>query len=128
MQISAARISGMEEDLQLYIGDRYTIALVSASHESRFCPARSVCNRQLRALTWTQVVFFPPYMLIEFPSNIILRYIGTRHWLALLGFCWGTVMLGQGFVKNYSALAACRAFLGLFEGLQSSASILRMVD
>lgn len=36
IQISAARISGMDEDLGLYIGDRYTIALV---------------------------VFFPPYFL-----------------------------------------------------------------
>ena len=103
-QISAARISGMDQDLQLSIGDRYTICLV---------------------------VFFPTYMIVEFPSNIVLRKVGTKNWLcvptsvqefmltvfrAFLGFAWGTVMVGQGFVKNYQALAVCRAVLGAFEG------------
>lgn len=78
LQISAARISGMEEDLQLYIGDRYTICLV---------------------------VFFPPYMLLELPSNIVLRKVGTANWLAFLAFSWGTVMLGQ--VRHPSNAAYC---------------------
>jgi hypothetical protein len=34
-------------------------------------------------------------MLIEFPSNIILRKVGTANWLGFLGFAWGTVMVGQ---------------------------------
>lgn len=75
-QISAARISGMDQDLQLSIGDRYTIALV---------------------------VFFPPYMIVEFPSNIILRRVGTANWLGFLGFAWGTVMVGQ--VRLFSTIS-----------------------
>lgn len=63
VNISAARISGMEEDLELYIGDRYTIALV---------------------------VFFIPYLLLELPSNIVLRKVGTANWLAFLAFSWGS--------------------------------------
>lgn len=54
-------------------------------------------------------------MLFELPSNIVLRKVGTANWLGFLAFAWGTVMLGQGFVPNYSALAACRFLLGLFE-------------
>ena len=54
-------------------------------------------------------------MIFELPSNIVLRKVGTANWLGFLAFAWGTVMLGQGFVPNYSALAACRALLGLFE-------------
>ncbi|KAK5104454.1 hypothetical protein LTS08_002343 [Lithohypha guttulata] len=88
VNISAARISGMDRDLQLYIGDRYTICLV---------------------------VFFPGYMVLEMPSNLVLRKVGTANWLAFITFAWGTVMLGQGFVKNYHALAVCRALLGTFE-------------
>ena len=68
LQISAARISGMDVDLRLDIGDRYTIALV---------------------------VFFPPYFLFELPSNIALRKVGSANWLSFIAFCWGTVMLGQ---------------------------------
>ena len=86
--ISAARISGMDEDLELYIGNRYTIALV---------------------------VFFPPYFLFELPSNIVLRKVGSANWLAFIAFSWGCVMIGQGFAPNYSALAGCRTMLGLFE-------------
>lgn len=78
----------MDRDLQLYVGNRYTIALIT---------------------------FFPPYMLFEMPSNIVLRKFGTANWLAFIAFAWGTVMLGQGFTKNYHALAGCRALLGLFE-------------
>lgn len=78
----------MDQDLQLHIGSRYTIALV---------------------------VFFIPYFFFELPSNIVLRRVGSANWLSFISFSWGVVMLGQGFVKNYQALAACRVLLGLFE-------------
>lgn len=58
----------MDVDLQLSIGDRYTIALVA---------------------------FFPPYMILELPSNLVLRRVGTANWLAFIAFSWGVVMLGQ---------------------------------
>ncbi|KIW01781.1 uncharacterized protein PV09_06953 [Verruconis gallopava] len=88
VNISAARISGMDQALGLSIGDRYTIALV---------------------------LFFPGYMIFELPSNIVLRKVGAANWLAFIALAWGTVMLGQGFVKDYRALAACRFLLGVFE-------------
>jgi len=88
VNISAARISGMDAALGLSIGDRYTIALV---------------------------LFFPPYIIFELPSNIVLRKVGSANWLAFIAFSWGIVMMGQGFVKSYQALAACRFLLGLFE-------------
>lgn len=68
VNISAARISGMEEDLRLDIGNRYTVALV---------------------------VFFPPYAIFELPSNLVLRKVGSANWLAFISFCWGAVMIGQ---------------------------------
>lgn len=63
VNISAARVAGMDVDLGLTIGDRYTIALV---------------------------VFFPPYFFLELPSNIVLRKVGSANWLAFIAFAWGS--------------------------------------
>ena len=62
VNISAARVAGMDADLGLDIGARYTIALV---------------------------VFFIPYFLLELPSNILLRKVGSANWLAGIAFSWG---------------------------------------
>ena len=88
VNVSVARVAGMDEALGLSIGNRWSIILV---------------------------VFFIPYMIFELPSNIVLRKVGSANWLSFIAFAWGTVMLGQGFVKSYQALAACRVLLGLFE-------------
>lgn len=62
VNISAARVAGMDKDLGLNIGSRYTIALV---------------------------VFFPPYVFLELPSNIALRKVGAANWLSFIAFSWG---------------------------------------
>ncbi|KAL2379374.1 hypothetical protein RJZ90_005326 [Blastomyces dermatitidis] len=88
VNISNARVAGMHKELELYIGSRYTIALL---------------------------VFFIPYFLFELPSNIVLRKVGSANWLAFIAFAWGSFMLGQGFVNSYEALTALRFLLGFFE-------------
>jgi len=88
VNISNARVAGMDQDLGLRIGNRYTIALV---------------------------MFFPPYFFFELPSNILLRRVGSANWLSFIAFSWGVVMIGQGFVESYKTLALCRFLLGLFE-------------
>lgn len=88
INVSAARVAGMDADLGLSIGNRYTVALV---------------------------VFFIPYFIFELPSNIVLRKVGSANWLSFIAFSWGCTMIGQGFVKSYQTLAVCRVILGLFE-------------
>jgi MFS family permease len=78
----------MGTDLDLQIGDRYTIVLV---------------------------LFFPTYFLLELPSNIVLRKVGSANWLAFIAVSWGAVMIGQGFVESWISLAICRVLLGAFE-------------
>ncbi|KAH9878283.1 hypothetical protein J1614_003500 [Plenodomus biglobosus] len=86
--IANARIAGMGTDLALQIGDRYTIVLV---------------------------LFFPTYFLLELPSNMILRKVGSANWLSFIGLSWGAVMVGQGFVESWITLGICRILLGAFE-------------
>ncbi|KAH7371176.1 major facilitator superfamily domain-containing protein [Pyrenochaeta sp. MPI-SDFR-AT-0127] len=86
--IGVARVAGMGQDLQLQIGNRYTIILV---------------------------LFFPTYFFLELPSNIILRKVGVANWLSFIAFCWGIIMIGQAFAKNWWTLAICRVLLGAME-------------
>ncbi|EFR00233.1 hypothetical protein MGYG_03236 [Nannizzia gypsea CBS 118893] len=86
--ISSARIAGLNQELKLYIGSRYSIALL---------------------------VFFIPYFIFELPSNLLLRKVGSAAWLAGIAFAWGTIMLGSGFIHNYQSLVVLRFLLGVFE-------------
>ncbi|CAM1503342.1 Fc.00g081180.m01.CDS01 [Cosmosporella sp. VM-42] len=85
--MSAANIAGMGVELKLQ-GTRYNIA---------------------------NLVFFIPYVLFQPPSTILLRVIGPRLHLTTITVLWGAVMIGMGFVDNFSQLAGLRAVLGLLE-------------
>ncbi|KAF9246327.1 major facilitator superfamily domain-containing protein [Melanogaster broomeanus] len=64
------------------------------------------------ALTVTYV----PYIASEFPSNLLLKYVGPNFMLPAMVALWGLVATMQGVISNYSGLLACRFFLGLLEG------------
>ena len=61
INIGNARIQGLEKDLNMS-GQDYNIALC---------------------------IFFIPYILVEVPSNIIIRKVAPSTWLSLLMFSWG---------------------------------------
>jgi hypothetical protein len=56
-----AKIQGLEKSLDL-VGQDYSIALC---------------------------VFFIPYVLLEVPSNLILKRVRPSTWLSILVICWG---------------------------------------
>ncbi|KAF8070732.1 major facilitator superfamily domain-containing protein [Lyophyllum atratum] len=86
--LGVARIAGMDRDLKLSVGSRYSI--VSA-------------------------LYFIPYILFQLPSNIFLRQLGVRNWLTFCVVAWGIVQLAMGFVPNWGLLGFCRVLLGAFE-------------
>lgn len=88
INISAARIAGMNVELGFNIGDRYSIALLA---------------------------FFITYFIFEIPSNVVLRKVGAANWLSFLCFAWGLVIFGAGFAKKWEDVVVCRLLLGLFE-------------
>ena len=83
---------------------------------------RFVCRSSASFDAWTLtlvlalMVTFIPYILIEIPSNFLLKKIGPR-WL-LPGLCigWGLVTTLESLVQNYAGFIACRFFIGLCEG------------
>ncbi|KAJ5163513.1 Major facilitator superfamily domain general substrate transporter [Penicillium coprophilum] len=83
--LGLAFVAGMEEDLELDIGNRYTIVVM---------------------------VFFVAYIIFEIPSNFILPRAGAANWLAFLGLSFGVILIGMGFTKSWTTMVACRVLLG----------------
>lgn len=86
--IGNARIQGMAKDLHL-VGYRFN---------------------------WALSVFYIVYLLVEIPSNILLKYIGPRFYIPMLVVGFGFVSMCTAFVQNFAELCVCRAILGIFEG------------
>lgn len=82
--LGLALVAGMQEQLQLQVGDRYTIIVM---------------------------IFFIAYIIFEIPSNLILPKAGCANWLAFLGVSFGSILIGMGFTKSWGTLALCRALV-----------------
>ncbi|CAN9262229.1 unnamed protein product [Alternaria alternata] len=77
-----------------------------------------VTDLGLDGVQWNIVlsVFFVPYILLEVPSNILLKkFKRPSYYLGILIVCWGIVMTSMGVVKNFAGLLATRILLGVFE-------------
>ncbi|KJZ68143.1 hypothetical protein HIM_12463 [Hirsutella minnesotensis 3608] len=87
VNIGNARIQGMLEDLDLY-GNRFNVALF---------------------------VYFIPYILLEVPSNMLIKKTRPSLYLSSLMFLWGIINMCMGFVRSYHGLVALRILLGVTE-------------
>ncbi|CAG8895315.1 unnamed protein product [Penicillium egyptiacum] len=86
--IGNAKIAGLVEDLGMS-GIQYNIALS---------------------------LFFIPYVLLEVPSNILLKkFARPSVYLGFLVVSWGIIVVLTGIVKNFGGLVAVRILLGIFE-------------
>lgn len=57
-----------------------------------------------------------PYILLEIPSNIVLkRFSRPSLYMGILVTSWGVIMTLHGVVSNYAGILALRLLLGVFE-------------
>lgn len=61
-------------------------------------------------------VFYILYVLLDIPSNWLLKYVGGGKYLPVLACAWGIVSTCLGSVKSFGGLVACRLLLGACEG------------
>ena len=61
-------------------------------------------------------VFYVPYVLVDVPSNWLVKRVGAGLYLPGLAVAWALVAMCMGFVKSYPGLIVCRLALGLCEG------------
>ncbi|KAI0796794.1 MFS general substrate transporter [Abortiporus biennis] len=86
--IGNARIAGLEKDTHLK-GNQFNTCLA---------------------------VFYVSYIIVELPSNWVLKKMKPSRWLPFLVAIWGMVTTLSGLVQSFSGLLAIRFFLGLCEG------------
>ncbi|CDO71341.1 hypothetical protein BN946_scf184908.g99 [Trametes cinnabarina] len=86
--IGNARIAGLERDTHLH-GNQFNIALA---------------------------IFYVSYIMVELPSNWVLKKFKPSRWLPFLVAVWGMVTTLSGLIHNFSGLLAIRFFLGFCEG------------
>ncbi|KAF4460682.1 major facilitator superfamily transporter [Fusarium albosuccineum] len=87
--IGNAKIDGLTEDLGIETGNKFNIALL---------------------------IFFIPYILVDVPSNWIVKHVKAGIYLPALITSWGLVCTFMGFIKSFAGLVICRFLLGMFEG------------
>ncbi|KAI4613727.1 hypothetical protein J4E83_007328 [Alternaria metachromatica] len=87
--IGNARIAGLSDELSITTGTRFNIALL---------------------------VFYIPYILVDVPSNLLVKRLRAGIYLPALITAWGLVCTFMGFVQSFAGLVACRLLLGLCEG------------
>ncbi|KAH8176472.1 major facilitator superfamily protein [Sarocladium implicatum] len=63
----------------------------------------------------TLTIFFISYALFEPLANFLLKFTKPSIFIPCIMLCWGSCMLGMGFVHNWEGLMAARWFLGLTE-------------
>ncbi|MFZ0819142.1 MAG: MFS transporter [Candidatus Acidiferrales bacterium] len=61
-------------------------------------------------------IFFVGYLLFQIPSNLLLKRIGARRWLAVLIILWGAISSCTMFVRTPFSFYTFRFLLGLAEG------------
>ncbi|KAJ7179140.1 MFS transporter [Mycena filopes] len=86
--VGNARIAGLERDTHL-VDNQFNIVLT---------------------------VFYATYLLVEVPSNLVMKKVKPNRWIPFLVFTWGAVTTLTSVVHNFGGLIAIRMFLGVCEG------------
>ncbi|MEU8824673.1 MFS transporter [Streptomyces sp. NPDC048636] len=60
-------------------------------------------------------LFFIGYILVEIPSNMMLRRFGARKWITRILVSWGIVTMGTAAVRSVGQLYLARILLGFAE-------------
>ncbi|HYB89631.1 MAG TPA: MFS transporter [Candidatus Binataceae bacterium] len=60
-------------------------------------------------------LFFIGYFLFEIPSNLVLKRVGARRWIARIMVSWGLVAIAMMFVRGARSFYAMRFLLGIAE-------------
>jgi MFS family permease len=84
--ISSASVTSMLRDLELDVGNRYSVSIF---------------------------IFTIASIAFQLPSTIAVRTFGPRRWFAFITFCFGIITLCTAFVQSWRQMIAMRILLGI---------------
>jgi sugar phosphate permease len=84
--ISSASVTSMLSDLELDVGNRYSVSIF---------------------------IFTIASIAFQLPSTIAVRTFGPRIWFAFITFCFGIITLCTAFVQTWRQMIALRILLGI---------------
>lgn len=84
--ISSASVTSMLSDLELDVGNRYSVSIF---------------------------IFTIASIAFQLPSTIAVRTFGPRIWFSFITFCFGIITLSTAFVQTWRQMIALRILLGI---------------
>jgi MFS transporter, ACS family, tartrate transporter len=60
-------------------------------------------------------IFYLGYLLFEIPSNLLMRRVGARRWIARILITWGVISMATMFARDEWSFYAVRILLGIAE-------------
>jgi MFS family permease len=84
--ISSASVTSMLSDLELDVGNRYSVSIF---------------------------IFTIASIAFQLPSTIAVRTFGPRIWFAFITFCFGIITMCTAFVQTWRQMIAMRILLGM---------------
>ncbi|KAI4934826.1 hypothetical protein J4E85_002686 [Alternaria conjuncta] len=60
-------------------------------------------------------LFFVTFVLLQPPSAAVGRWLGAKHWIAIIMIGWGIFTLAHAFIRGPGRLIAVRLMIGAFE-------------
>ncbi|KAK3315599.1 major facilitator superfamily domain-containing protein [Apodospora peruviana] len=107
--------------------DWHSVPLVTLLYMLCFLDRTNIGNARIQGLAddlklkglefnWALSIFYIIYLLVEVPSNILLKRTGPRFYLPFLVCGFGFISVCTSFVTTFQGLLGVRALLGVFEG------------
>ncbi|EEB07059.1 allantoate permease [Schizosaccharomyces japonicus yFS275] len=73
--------------------------------------------------SWLTTIFYLGYLVAQYPGAYIMQKTGVRGFLFVNMFFWSAMVLLMAACHNFSGLATCRFFMGVFEACVSPAFV-----
>lgn len=123
---SLPKINTAEENRLVRKIDLHLLPILWILYMMAFLDRVNIGNAKIEGLTTelkmtgnqfnvASMILFVPYIILEVPSNILMKRIPPSAWLSGLMFFWGLTTICQGLVTSYHGLLVARVFLGVFE-------------